>query len=439
MNAPMLRLSLLFCLSAMASGAFASGASAAVIGTNEPAQAITAARIAALPIAQRVAWQAYLARSQAQRLADRAALAAERKPGLAVPPPPQEDAHSNSMPLDRDAKWYGTPEARHIADVIVSFQTPAGGWGKNQSRAGALRMPGQAYVPDNISHYLSEGDFDTPLDPAWNYVGTLDNGATISELWFLARVSGQTSGADGDAYRASFRRGLRYLFAAQFPNGGWPQVWPLEGGYHDAITYNDDAVTLAAELLTVIGAGGANNYVPKELRDQAAVAARHARDCILATQVAVNGRRTIWGQQHDALTLTPVSARNFEPPALASSESAELLIYLMSLPEPSAELRAAIRAAARWFKAAAITGYAWTGRDTPQGRRLVAQPGAGPLWARFYTADPMRPVFGDRDKTLHDDVGELTLERRNGYNWYVTDPQKALTLYDSWSKAHPAP
>ena len=314
---------LIFCVCLLTPVAVATGAAATIVGTNQPAEPITAARIAALPDAQRAAWQAYLERSEAQRLADRAALAAERKPGLVVPPPPQEDAHSNSMPLDRDAAWYGTPEARHVADVIVSFQTPAGGWGKNQSRAGALRLPGQSYVPDNISHYLSPGDFDTPRDPTWNYVGTLDNDATTTELRFLALVAAQTPGADGDSYRVSFLRGVRYLLHAQFPNGGWPQVWPLEGGYHDAITYNDDAVTLAAELLTAVG-GGEYGFVPQDVRQQAATAARHALDCILATQVMANGHRTIWGQQHDALTLAPVSARNFEPPVLASGESADL-------------------------------------------------------------------------------------------------------------------
>lgn len=419
----------------------ASGAAAAVIGTNQPAQAITAERIATLPTAQRAAWRAYLDRSEAQRLADRAALAAERKPGRAVPPPPEEDAHSNSMPLDQYPEFYAGPAARHVADVIVSFQTPAGGWGKNQGRSDTLRLPGQAYVPNNISHYLAPGDFDTPRDPNWNYVGTLDNDATTTELHFLALVARQAPGAEGDAYRAGFLRGVRYLLSAQFPNGGWPQVWPLEGGYHDAITYNDDAVTKAAELLTQVGANasGEFSFVPQEIRGQAAAAARRALDCIVATQVTVNGRRTIWGQQHDAFTLAPVSARNFEPPVLATGESADLLLYLMSLPQPSPALRAAIRAAARWFEEAAITGYAWTGRDTPQGRMLMKQPGAGPLWARFYAPDPMRPVFGDRDKTVHDDVNELTLERRNGYNWYVTDPKKALTVYETWNKAHPEP
>lgn len=419
----------------------ACGTAAAVIGTNQPAQAITAERIAALPAAQLAAWQAYLDGSEAQRQADQAALAAERKPGQAVPPPPEEDAHSNSMPLDQNSEFYAGPAARHVADVIIGFQTPAGGWGKNQSRSGAPRLPGQAYVPNNISHYLAPGDFDTPRDPNWNYVGTLDNDATTTELHFLALVARQAPGAEGDSYRASFLRGVRYLLSAQFPNGGWPQVWPLEGGYHDAITYNDDAVTKAAELLTQVGtnASGEFSFVPQDVRGQAAAAARRALDCILATQVMVNGRRTIWGQQHDAFTLAPVSARNFEPPDLATGESADLLLYLMSLPEPSPALRTAIRAAARWFEEATITGYAWTGRDTPQGRRLVPQPGAGPLWARFYSADPMRPVFGDRDKTIHDDVNELTLERRNGYNWYVADPQKALTVYERWAKAQPEP
>ncbi len=427
------------CLCAPLLGIAPYGAQAAVVGMSLPAQSITAGRIVALPAKQRVVWLDYLKRSEAQRAADKAALAAERKPGMAIPPPPEENARSRSMPLDRDAAWYGTPEARHVADVIVSFQTPTGGWGKNQDRSGPLRLPGQAYVPNNISHYLAPGDFDAPKEPDWNYVGTLDNNATTTELHFLALVGRQTPGAAGDAYRDSFVRGIRYLLEAQFPNGGWPQVWPLEGGYHDAITYNDDAVTLAAELLTDV-AGNQNgdyNFVSQTMRHKAAASARRALDCILATQVKVDGHLTIWGQQHDALTLQPVAARNFEPAVLSSEESADLLVYLMSLPHPSATLQAAIRAGVAFLRKAAITGSVYTGRDTPGGRNFVAQAGAGPLWARFYAADPKRPVFGDRDKTIHDDVNELTLERRNGYSWYNDDPQKALAAYESWSKAHP--
>jgi PelA/Pel-15E family pectate lyase len=44
------------------------------------------------------------------------------------------------------------------------------------------------------------------------------------------------------------------------------------------------------------------------------------------------------------------------------------------------------------------------------------------------------PTFGDRDKTIHNDVNELSLERRNGYQWFGTGPQKALDAYAVWSK-----
>jgi len=410
----------------------------AVIGASKPAESITPARIAMLPVKDRAAWTAYLERSQKQMQTDKAALAAERTAGAPEPEVPKEGFSARTMPLNHDAAWYGTYEARHVADVIVSFQTPAGGWSKNLDMSGAVRARGQSYTTNNLSRYPGADDFDAPKDPHWNYVGTLDNDATNTELHFLVLVSGATPGATGEPYRASFLRGIRYLLAAQFPNGGWPQVWPLEGGYHDAITFNDNAVTESAETLTAV-AEGAGNYafVPKELRQKAKTAADHALECILATQVVVKGQRTVWAQQHDALTLAPVAGRNYEPATLSSGESADVLVYLMQLPHPSPAVVEAINAGVAWLKAAAIMGQEWVGgRATPGGRHLEAKAGAGPIWARYYSMTTGLPVFGDRDKTIHDDVSELSLERRNGYAWYSAGPQQALDAYATWSKEH---
>lgn len=411
---------------------------AAVIGTSKPAEPITSARIAQLPAKDRTAWTAYLDRSQKQMRIDHAALAAERTPGAPQPPSPKESFSARSMPLHRDAAWYGTPEARHIADVIVSFQTPAGGWSKNLDMAGTPRLRGQSYTAGDLSKYPGTGDFDAPHDPSWNYVGTLDNDATNTQLHFLALVSAATPGKAAEPYRASFLKGIRYLLAAQFPNGGWPQVWPLQGGYHDAITYNDNAVTESAETLTAVSEGGSDYaFVPADLRRRSGAAARHALDCILATQVIINGKRTIWAQQHDALTLAPVAARNYEPAALATGESAALLIYLMQLPHPSPAVVAAIQSGVDWLKTAAIHDQAWVGgRNTPGGRRLEPQAGAAPIWARFYSIATEKAVFGDRDKTIHDAVSDLSLERRNGYAWYSAGPQQALDAYAAWSRQH---
>ena len=410
----------------------------AVIGTSKPAESISAARIASLPKKDRAVWMAYLERSQKQMQVDRATLAAERTAGAPEAAMPKQGFSARTMPLNRDAAWYGTAEARHIADVIVSFQTPAGGWGKNLDMSGAPRARGQSYTTDNLSRHPGVDDFDTPRNPHWNYVGTLDNDATNTELHFLVLVSSATPGAAGDVYRASFLRGIRYLLAAQFPNGGWPQVWPLEGGYHDAITFNDNAVTKSVEMLTAVAEGAGNySFVPTVLRLNAKMAAHHGLDCILAAQVKVKGQRTVWAQQHDALTLAPVAGRNYEPAALSSGESSDVLVYLMQLPHPSPAVIAAINAGVLWLRATAITGQEWVGgRDTPGGRHLETKAGAGPIWARYYSISTGLPVFGDRDKTIHDDVRELSPERRNGYAWYSAGPQQALDAYAAWSKSH---
>jgi len=343
------------------------------------------------------------------------------------------------MSLRHEDAYFATPQARHIADVIVSFQTPAGGWSKNMGMDGALRLPGQPYAANNLNRFSDPNDFDKPRDPNWNYVGTLDNNATNTELHFLVKVAAHAPGRDGDAYCASFIKGVRYLLAAQYPNGGFPQVYPLEGGYHDAITFNDNAVSESAETLTEVAKGEAEYaFVPAELRKEAAAAAAKALQCILSSQIVISGNKTIWPQQEDALTLEPVSARNYEPGALAASESADLLEYLMSLPNPPRDVVAAVDAGAAWLKGAAIYGYEYVGgRGTPEGRVLKPREGAGPLWARYYSVETQKPIFGDRDRTLHDNVNELSPERRNGYQWYSNGPQHALDVYAEWSKTHP--
>lgn len=401
---------------------------AAVIGHMTAAEPITQARIARLPRAEQGVWLAYLARSTALMAADKAALAAERGNGAYPAPPPTGPSGGGGMPLDRAAGWYAGSEGRHVADTIVSFQTPAGGWGKNVDRSGPARLRGQHYVPiENLPANIRTAN----VDERWSYVGTIDNNATTTELRFLARVQAQLPGAEGDPYRAALLKGIRYLLGAQFPNGGWPQVYPLEGGYHDALTYNDDAMPDVVGLLGDVGARtGDYASVPDAVAAQARGAVARAIEVILATQVRIGGKRTVWGQQHDALTLAPAGARNFEPASLSSYESASLLLLLMRQPHPSPQVRAAVRDGVAWLQDHAIRDMEWTrGAD---GRTLVARPGAGPIWSRYYDLATMKPVFGDRDKSVHDDVGELSRERRDGYSWFSAGPRKAIERYGKW-------
>ncbi len=418
--------------------AFAALGSATTIGTNTPAESLTRARIAQLPSSQQGAWFKYLERSERQRKADKDAFHAElKRAGITTPIEPPHGFSARGLPLDRDAAWYAGADARHDADVVVSFQTPAGGWGKNMDMSKEPRKPGEKYGPDNVSKFLSPGDFDTPLDPDWNYIGTIDNDATITQIEFLAKVISVVGAKDAEAYRASFLRGIDYLLAAQFPNGGWPQVWPLEGSYHDAITYNDSAMVQVMDIMWHV-ADGSDDYafVPQDLRKRAGASFERGMKCILATQIVSGGKLTVWPQQDDAITLKPVSGRNYEMPAECSGESADLLLMMMNdLLNPTAKESESIRAAAAWFKKTAIYGQNY-GR-IGDGRGLIPTPGAGPIWARYYQIDTDMPIFGDRDKTIHDNVNDLSRERRNGYSWFGAAPKRALDRYEKWAQEHP--
>ena len=73
-----------------------------------------------------------------------------------------------------------------------------------------------------------------------------------------------------------------------------------------------------------------------------------------------------------------------------------------------------MHAACAWFAKVEIFGYRFgsgnfaADRSSPDGRKLIAVAGAGPIWSRYYQIGTDKPIFGDRDKSIHDDVNELS-------------------------------
>jgi len=428
-------------------------AAATVVGTNVIAQPVTPERISALPSGQRKAWRKYLAQSEKQKQIDKATLQTEMKAANVTeskPAPEGRNASGLYLASDRAADWYTSADAVRIATNVVSFQIADGGWSKNIDMTSNPRQPGNRYDTDNLNRYPDPTDFDKPVDDNWHYLATLDNDSTTTQIIFLAHVTAALLAAHREAdaapFQAAVERGVEYLLASQYPNGGWPQVWPLEGGYHDAITINDDAMLHAIEVLSAAAAPtGDYRYLPPTVRRRAAAAAARGMNCLLKLQIEENGARTVWAQQYDALTLAPTSARNYEMASLASGESVTIVEYLMSLPQPTPAEVAGAHAAAAWFTKTEIFGFRYGSGDfrgdrtNPDGRRLVAVAGAGPIWSRYYQIGTDKPIFGDRYKTIHDDVNEISRERRNGYSWYNAAGVALLGDYKTWARSHPKP
>jgi len=278
---------------------------------------------------------------------------------------------------------------------------------------------------------LSESGRASLLRDQKNTDSTIDNGATYTQLSFLARV---VTARPQEQHRESFLRGLDYLLQAQYPNGGWPQFYPDLSGYYKHITYNDDAMIGVMKLLRDIAdAKPAYTFVDRERRDRAASAVEKGIECILKTQVMVSGKRTVWCAQHDEVTLAPAAARTFEVVSLSGGESVEIVRFLMSIKDPSPATIDAIESAITWFEQSQLKGIKWIENGTD--RVVVQDPNAGPIWARFYEIGTNRPIFAGRDGIVKYSVAEIEHERRTGYNWYVDAPAKLIQKdYPAWKK-----
>ena len=68
------------------------------------------------------------------------------------------------------------------------------------------------------------------------------------------------------------------------------------------------------------------------------------------------------------------------------------------------------------------------GADT----RLVADPNAEPLWARFYDLLNCEPFVCDRDGMPRKHLSDIGPERRNGYSWYNDRPATLYKNYEKW-------
>ena len=267
---------------------------------------------------------------------------------------------------------------------------------------------------------------------------TIDNDATTTPIRFLALMLQATR---DKRYRAAFDRGIDYLLAAQYQNGGWPQYFPLRRGYYSHITYNDDAMINVLLVLRDTAAGKPPyDFVDAARRDRAAAAVARGIDCILRTQIKQGGKLTAWCAQHDEKTLEPAWARNFEPPTLSGGESVGIVRFLMEIEEPTPEIIASIEGAVAWFQAVTIHGMRleeFTGPDGKRDKRVVKGAAARPIWARFYELGTNRPVFTGRDKVIRFALSEIEHERRNGYSYYVTSAQSLLEKeFPRWREKH---
>jgi PelA/Pel-15E family pectate lyase len=322
--------------------------------------------------------------------------------------------------------FYSTPEALTLAHNVLYYQNVDRGWPK---------------------------DTDMRTRAESRTGSTIDNGATTTQIQYLSRVFNATQ---CPAFRDAAVNGLEYLFSGQYENGGWPQEFPNGESYHTHITFNDDAMLHVLALLrSVSERAEPYAYLDESFAPRAADAVALGIDCILRCQIVQDGEKTGWCAQHDEFSLEPAPARSYELPSLSGSEGVGIVRFLMTIEDPSPEVREAIEAAVAWFDSVRITGIRVmetvdASQPTGEDRVVVEDPTAPPIWARFYELGTNLPIFSSRCEVpeCEDDIfymrryslAEIDNERRVGYSWYGDWPHVLLTAdYPAWKARYPDP
>lgn len=334
--------------------------------------------------------------------------------------------HWRNLHRLREYPRYAPEQIVEIAENVLLYQRSNGGWPANEE-------------PTRI---LDEAERREQRARRARRDTTFDNRSTYTHIDYLAGVYSQVPDA---RYRSAVLEGIAYVLAAQYPNGGFPHSFPSEEEeYHPRITFADDIMPGVFAMLRRVASAPQYAFVPAEIRRAAAEAVRRGDACVLGLQIRdAEGRRTAWAGQYDPETLQPARGRTYELPAVVARESVPVVRYLMSIEPATPEIVAAVEGAVEWFQRARLSGWRletfeaepvhYRYHTSTTDRRLVADPSAPPLWARFYELDRPEPFLANRDGRKVYSLAEVERERRTGYDWYGTWPAELLEReYPAW-------
>lgn len=231
-----------------------------------------------------------------------------------------------------------------------------------------------------------------------NY-SSLDDDQTPSAIRLMIALD-QAHQFQHEEFHEVAQTALTALLDAQFPNGGFPQVWDepvgdqpvLAASYPDYDWRSEGRIKNYWDMYTLNDnvTGNVSKTLERAYRtyDDARYLKALAKlgDFLLLAQMP--DPQPAWAQQY-SYAMKPIWARKFEPPAIASDETQESLETLMSIAEVTGEEKylEPIPRALQWLK-----------RSRLEDGRL----------ARYYELKTNRPLYmnrsGDRYTLTYDDT-----------------------------------
>lgn len=303
---------------------------------------------------------------------------------------PSYETSSKGYGMRYDALLEGTLDVTtSVADLIVALQNEDGGF---------------QVLPDNYEMSQKETGLGSMKD-----VSSVYNGATTSELKYLAKYITVNKPEDSK-YQDAFVKGIKYLLTTQRDNGGWSMNPGSESGFNANIEVGNKAMTEVLTLLSDIAILNNQDYVfaRKAMNvDEIKSAVEKGNDFIVKSQISNNNKKSGWATQYDK-SGNVTMGHTYERESVSSYTTKDVIDYLMTIHNPSQDIKDAVESAYSWLKDVKIADKEQkVVKDTSMnnGFDVYLIDGSG-TWASNYVydkaTDSYRPLYSDVDPTRAD-------------------------------------
>lgn len=303
---------------------------------------------------------------------------------------PSYETSSKGYGMRYDALLEGTLDVTtSVADLIVALQNEDGGF---------------QVLPDNYEMSQKETGLGSMKD-----VSSVYNGATTAELKYLAKYITANKPEDSK-YQDAFVKGIKYLLTTQRDNGGWSMNPGSESGFNANIEVGNKAMTEVLTLLSDIAILNNQDYVfaRKAMNvDEIKSAVEKGNDFIVKSQISNNNKKSGWATQYDK-SGNVTMGHTYERESVSSYTTKDVIDYLMTIHNPSQDIKDAVESAYSWLKDVKIADKEQkVVKDTSMnnGFDVYLVDGSG-TWASNYVydkaTDSYRPLYSDVDPTRVD-------------------------------------
>lgn len=217
--------------------------------------------------------------------------------------------------------------AEKAADALIFGQRPTGGWHYMVD-----------FEPKGVQEWYknqaSKFKWGMEEQRFFNGNATFDDGNSQNAIRFLLRLYLISK---NEKYKQPILKGLNFILTAQYPNGAFPQRFPLHydfvhDGFPDYTSYytlNDGATVTAIQVLV----DAYENLGDKKYL----VAAKRAVDFLIAVQGPED--QGAWAEQYHPDTMQPIKARTHEPAGFVVRESEQVIETLEMFYEMTGDRR----------------------------------------------------------------------------------------------------